>query len=174
VLERAPQWVAEVVGDDMATKLGGAMKDLEIDARLLVFFDHDSWKMVGVQDPILRCRLLRCQQQQKVTPVVEKGASITRVDSVTDSVTRIPSATKEESASKEEELEEVVEDEEGEELFAMESLGQVNDNGNTNGSSLNSTSLEATDLDNLVHDMNEVTESRPADLPAVSVPGEVS
>ena len=135
MLERAPQWVAEVVGDDMATKLGGAMKDLEIDARLLVFFDHDSWKMVGVQDPILRCRLLRCQQQQKVTPVVEKGASITRVDSVTDSVTRI---------------------------------------GNTNGSSLNSTSLEATDLDNLVHDINEVTESRPADLPAVSVPGEVS
>ena len=60
----------------------------------------------GVQDPILRCRLLRCQQQQKVTPVVEKGDSITRVDSVTDSVTRIHSATKEESASKEEEEEE--------------------------------------------------------------------
>ena len=150
MLERAPQWVAEVVGDDMATKLGGAMKDLEIDARLLVFFDHDSWKMVGVQDPILRCRLLRCQQQQKVTPVVEKGASITRVDSVTDSVTRI--------------------------LFAnrVEPLGQVNDNGDANGSSLNVICLESTDLDDLVHDNSEATGSGRTALPAVSVSGEIN
>ena len=82
VFDRAPQWVAEVLGKDMATNLGRAMKELAIDARLLLFFDHDSWKMVGVQDPILRCRLLQCQQREKVTPTVEKGDSVTRVPNI--------------------------------------------------------------------------------------------
>ena len=81
----APQWVAEVVGKDMATKLCEAMKKLAIDARLLVFFDHDSWKMVGVKNPILRCRLLQCQEREKVTPTVEKGDSVTRVPKILSS-----------------------------------------------------------------------------------------
>jgi hypothetical protein len=85
VFDRAPQWVAEVLGKDMATNLGRAMKELAIDARLLLFFDHDSWKMVGVQDPILRCRLLQCQQREKVTPTVEKGDSVTRVPKIPSS-----------------------------------------------------------------------------------------
>jgi hypothetical protein len=70
VLDQAPPWVAEEVGHDMARRLGRAMKELSIDEHLLCFFDHDSWEMVGVQDPILRCRLLRRQQQQKATPTV--------------------------------------------------------------------------------------------------------
>jgi hypothetical protein len=34
---------------------------LKIDEPLLRFFDHDSWKKLGVDDDIVRCRLLRRQ-----------------------------------------------------------------------------------------------------------------
>jgi hypothetical protein len=71
VLDQAPPWVAEEVGHDMARKLGETMKELSIDEHLLCFFDHDSWGMVGVQNPVLRCRLLRRQQQQQATPAVK-------------------------------------------------------------------------------------------------------
>jgi hypothetical protein len=75
VLDQAPPWVAEEVGHDMATKLGRAMKELSIDEHLMRFFDHDSWAMVGVQDPILRCRLLRRQKQQEATAAVKNRDS---------------------------------------------------------------------------------------------------
>lgn len=73
VLDQAPPWVAEEVGDDMARRLGRVMKELSIDEHLLRFFNHDSWEMVGVQDPILRCRLLRRQQHQKATTAAVKN-----------------------------------------------------------------------------------------------------
>ena len=75
VLDQAPPWVAEEVGHDMARRLGRAMKELSIDEHLLCFFDHDSWEMVGVQDPILRCRLLRRQKQQEATAAVKNRDS---------------------------------------------------------------------------------------------------
>lgn len=75
VLDQAPPWVAEEVGDDMARRLGRVMKELSIDEHLLRFFNHDSWEMVGVQDPILRCRLLRRQQHQKATAAVKNRDS---------------------------------------------------------------------------------------------------
>ena len=75
VLDQAPPWVAEEVGHDMATKLGRAMKELSIDEHLMRFFDHDSWAMVGVQDPILRCRLLRRHQPDKAPPTVKNRDS---------------------------------------------------------------------------------------------------
>jgi hypothetical protein len=71
VLDQAPPWIAEEVGHDMARKLGEKMKELSIDEHLLPFFDHDSWGMVGVENPILRCRLLRRQQQHKATPAAK-------------------------------------------------------------------------------------------------------
>ena len=75
VLDQAPPWVAEEVGHDMARRLGRAMKELSIDEHLLRFFNHDSWEMVGVQDPILRCRLLRRQKQQEATSAVKNRDS---------------------------------------------------------------------------------------------------
>ena len=84
VLDQVPPWVAEEVGHDMAKKLGETMKELSIDEHLLCFFDHDSWEMVGVQDPILRCRLLRRQQLQKATPAVNNRDS----DNATSMLTR--------------------------------------------------------------------------------------
>jgi len=72
-LDQAPPWVAEEVGHDMARRLGRAMKELSVDEHLLCFFDHDSWEMVGVQDPVLRCRLLRRQQHQRVR---DRGTSV--------------------------------------------------------------------------------------------------
>jgi hypothetical protein len=75
VLDQVPPWVAEEVGHDMAKKLGETMKELSIDEHLLCFFDHDSWGMVGVQNPVLRCRLLRRQQQQQATPAVKNRVS---------------------------------------------------------------------------------------------------
>ena len=51
------------------------MKELSIDEHLMRFFDHDSWAMVGVQDPILRCRLLRRQKQQEATAAVKNRDS---------------------------------------------------------------------------------------------------
>jgi len=75
VLDQAPPWVAEEVGHDMAIELGRAMKELSIDEHLLRFFDHDSWAMVGVQDPILRCRLLRRHQPDKAPPTVKNRDS---------------------------------------------------------------------------------------------------
>jgi hypothetical protein len=72
-LDQALSWVSEEVGHDMARRLGRAMKELSIDEHLLCFFDHDSWEMVGVQDPVLRCRLLRRQQHQRVR---DRGTSV--------------------------------------------------------------------------------------------------
>jgi hypothetical protein len=59
VLDQAPPWIAEEVGHDMARKLGEKMKELSIDEHLLPFFDHDSWGMVGVENPVLRFACMR-------------------------------------------------------------------------------------------------------------------
>jgi hypothetical protein len=75
VLDQAPPWVAEEVGHDMAGRLGEAMKELSIDEHLLCFFTDSAWEMVGVKNPILRCRLLRRQQLQKATPAVNNRDS---------------------------------------------------------------------------------------------------
>ena len=158
--DRAPQWVAEVVGKDMATKLGGALKELAIDARLLLFFDHDSWKMVGVEDPILRCRLLQCQQREKVTPIIEKGDSVTRVP-------KIPSSDEVETLGHD---------------CHVNHYHHGNDD--TNGSRFRHTKLmnsvitadgdesEAT-LNDLVQEISEATAREQATSPKVSVPGEL-
>ena len=47
----------------MAAVLFKKMKELDIDEPLLRYFDHESWKMAGVENAILRSRLLRRQQQ---------------------------------------------------------------------------------------------------------------
>ena len=75
VLDQAPPWVAEEVGHDLAKKLGETMKELSIDEHLLCFFTDSAWEMVGVKNPILRCRLLRRQQLQKATPAVNNRDS---------------------------------------------------------------------------------------------------
>ena len=75
VLDQAPPWVAEEVGHDMAGRLGEAMKELSIDEHLVCFFTDSAWEMVGVKNPILRCRLLRRQQLQKATPAVNNRDS---------------------------------------------------------------------------------------------------
>jgi len=64
VLEKMPGWVEEVVGAQTAAKMAAAAKELRIDAPLLRFFDHDSWKQLGVDDALVRCRLLRRQLQE--------------------------------------------------------------------------------------------------------------
>jgi len=66
LLEKMPGWVEEEAGAQAAAKMAAAVKAsrLRIDAPLLRFFDHDSWKQLGVDDALVRCRLLRRQLQE--------------------------------------------------------------------------------------------------------------
>jgi hypothetical protein len=53
------------------------MRNLKIDEPLLRFFDHDSWKKLGVDDALVRSRLLRRQLEVEVSIRV-KSASLPR------------------------------------------------------------------------------------------------
>jgi len=64
VLEKMPGWVEEEVGSLAAAKMAVAVKELRVDAQLMRYFDHDSWKQLGVDDALVRCRLLRRQLQE--------------------------------------------------------------------------------------------------------------
>lgn len=72
IVGQVPDWVYDHMGADLASKVAEKMKYFQIDAPLLKFFDHDSWKKLGVDDALMRCRLLRQQLHEETN-----GASVT-------------------------------------------------------------------------------------------------